>query len=120
MRNIPVKILEWILKKLSQLTIWRFQPQIIGITGSAGKTSTKEAIYAVLTHSTSGQGKHYRVRKSEGNLNNELGLPLAILGQWSEKELKLVSREQPRGTEKIKKLFFWLKVILIAKVNLFF
>jgi len=113
MKKIPVKILEWILKKLSQLMIWRFQPRIIAITGSAGKTSAKEAIYEVLRN-------HHRVRKSEGNLNNELGLPLAILGDWSEKELKLVSREQPRGTEKIKKLFFWLKVTFTAKINLFF
>jgi len=113
MKNIFLKILEWILKKISQLTLWRFQPKIIGITGSAGKTSTKEAIYAVLKN-------HYRVRKSEGNLNNELGLPLAILGEWSEKELKLVSREQPRGTETIKKLFFWLKVILSAFISVLY
>ena len=110
MKNIPVKILEWILKKLSQLTIWRFQPQIIAITGSAGKTSTKEAVYIVLKN-------HHRVRKSEGNLNNELGLPLAILGEWRDEELKLVSREQPRGTKTIKKFFFWLKVILSALIR---
>ncbi len=113
MKHIFVKILEFILKKLSQLMIWRFQPKIIGITGSAGKTSTREAIYAVLK-------SHYRVRKSEGNLNNELGLPLAILGDWSEEELKLISREQPRGTKRIKKLFFWLKIVISAKINLFF
>ncbi len=113
MSHIFVKILEWILKKLSQLTIWRFQPKIIGITGSAGKTSTKEAIYAVLK-------SHSQVRKSEGNLNNELGLPLTILGDWSEEELELVSRGTPTGKKRFRKLFFWLKVIISAKYNLFF
>lgn len=44
---------------------------VVGITGSVGKTSTKEAIYAVLK-------EKYRVLKTEGNFNNELGLPLTI------------------------------------------
>ena len=105
--------MKYILKQLAKLTIWRFQPQVIGITGSAGKTSTKEAIYAVLK-------KHHRVRKSSGNLNNELGMPLTIIGDWSEEELKLVSRDTPPGEKKIKKLFFWLKVILFAKFRFLF
>ncbi len=46
---------------------------IIGITGSVGKTSTREAIFAVLK-------KKYRVRTAEKNYNTEIGLPLAILG----------------------------------------
>lgn len=51
--------------------------EIIGVTGSVGKSSTKEAIYTVLSKSKRFENK---VKKSEGNLNNELGLPLAILG----------------------------------------
>jgi len=107
------KILKLILKLLAQLTIWRFEPQVIGITGSAGKTSAKETIFAVLKN-------HHRVRKSGGNLNNELGMPLTIIGDWSEKELKLVSRDTPPGEKKIKKLLFWLKVIFLAKIRLLF
>jgi UDP-N-acetylmuramoyl-tripeptide--D-alanyl-D-alanine ligase len=113
MTYILVKILKWILKKLSQLTIWRFQPQVIAITGSAGKTSAKEAIFAVLKN-------HRRVRKSSGNLNNELGIPLTIIGNWSEEELKLVSRDTPPGEKRIQKLLFWLKAMFFAKINLFF
>ena len=113
MKHLLLKILKLILKQLAKLIIWRFQPQVIGITGSAGKTSTKEAIYAVLK-------KHHRVRKSSGNLNNELGMPLTIIGDWSEEELKLVSRDTPPGEKKIKKLFFWLKVILFAKFRFLF
>ena len=53
----------------------RVKPQIIAVTGSVGKTSTKNAIFEVLRVKYGGQ-----VRKSEGNLNNETGVPLAILG----------------------------------------
>ena len=44
---------------------------VIGISGSVGKTSTKEMIAAVL-------GQKYNVLKTEGNFNNEIGLPLTI------------------------------------------
>lgn len=46
--------------------------RIVGITGSIGKTSTKEAVASVL-------GQRYTTIKSEGNLNNEIGLPLTLL-----------------------------------------
>lgn len=50
----------------------RFNPRVIGITGSVGKTSTKELVYSVLR-------QRYRTLRSEGNLNNEIGLPLTLL-----------------------------------------
>lgn len=50
------------------------KPTIVGVTGSAGKTSTKEAITTVLTKTLSAP-----VTSAEGNLNTEFGLPLAIL-----------------------------------------
>lgn len=50
------------------------QAKIIAITGSVGKSSTKEAVTSVLK-------EKYRVRANYGSLNNELGLPLAILGE---------------------------------------
>lgn len=46
--------------------------KVVGITGSVGKTSTKEFIAAVLS-------EKYDVLKTEGNFNNEIGLPLTIL-----------------------------------------
>lgn len=46
--------------------------KLIGITGSVGKTSTKEFVAAVLS-------EKYSVLKTEGNFNNEIGLPLTIL-----------------------------------------
>jgi UDP-N-acetylmuramoyl-tripeptide--D-alanyl-D-alanine ligase len=50
----------------------RFDPLVVGVTGSIAKTSTKEAIAAVL-------GTTYRTLRSEGNRNNEIGLPLTLL-----------------------------------------
>ncbi len=51
---------------------------IIGVTGSVGKSTTKEAIYTVLSNSNNFKN---HVVKSEGNLNTEVGLPLTILRQ---------------------------------------
>ncbi len=65
----------WILKKESTIVLKRFKPQIIAVTGSVAKTSTKEAIFAVLATKFKD-----RLSKSYGNLNNEIGIPLSILG----------------------------------------
>ena len=51
----------------------RYKPKIVAITGSVGKTSTKDAVYAVFS-------KMAHVRKSEKSYNSEIGLPLTILG----------------------------------------
>jgi UDP-N-acetylmuramoyl-tripeptide--D-alanyl-D-alanine ligase len=68
------KLLETILKKLAELTLKRYRPKIVGITGSVGKTSTKEAVYLVLR-------RNYNVRRNINNYNNEIGVPLTILGE---------------------------------------
>ena len=53
---------------------WRNQlnVRVVGITGSVGKTTTKELASSVLS-------KRFKTLKSEGNLNNEIGLPLSLL-----------------------------------------
>ena len=111
MKEFSLKLLKFKLKILAKIIIWRFEPKIIAITGSVGKTSAKEAIYAVLKD-------FYPTRKSVGNLNNELGIPLAIIGDFSEKELKLVSRTQPSGTKRFWKIIFWIKVLLIGIISI--
>ena len=111
--SFSLKVLRWTLKKLAQMIIWRFRPGIVGITGSVGKTSTKLAVAAVLRDGGS-------VRVSDGNLNNDFGLPLTILGDWSKEELKLISRDQPAHTARAKKLFFWVKVIIVSLARLAF
>ena len=50
----------------------RFAPLVVGVTGSIAKTSTKEAVAAVL-------GRRFTTLRSEGNRNNEVGLPLTVL-----------------------------------------
>lgn len=67
------KLLELKLKFLAQLVVKKYQPKIIAITGSIGKTSAKEAICCLLS-------SKFRVRSSIKNYNNELGVPLSILG----------------------------------------
>ncbi|MEK7156176.1 MAG: hypothetical protein AAB734_04845, partial [Patescibacteria group bacterium] len=69
LRSLVVQILTW----EAQLALRRFQPKIIAVTGSAGKTTTKDAIFCVLS-----DGRF--VRKSEKSYNSELGVPLTILG----------------------------------------
>lgn len=72
-------LLQAILYNLAKLYIKKYRPFIVAITGNVGKTSTKEAIASVLQKS----GK--RIRVSGGNLNNEWGAPLTILGDWSDR-----------------------------------
>ena len=57
--------------------------RVIGITGSNGKTTTKDLTAALL-------GTVYRVHKTEGNLNNELGLPLTLLELEEETEVAVL------------------------------
>lgn len=60
---------------------WRetMSARVIGITGSVGKTTTKELAASVLS-------RRYRTMKNEGNLNNEIGLPLSLLKVTSKHE----------------------------------
>jgi len=66
-------LLQYWLRILSKKILKKYKPDIVGITGSVGKTSSKEAIAMVL------QNK-FTVRPSVKNYNNEIGLPLAIIG----------------------------------------
>lgn len=68
------KILQFILKILAKLTLARYKPRIIGVTGSVGKTGSRLAIVAVLQ-------ERWRVGQGVKNFNNEIGLPLVVLGE---------------------------------------
>ena len=73
MKTTFKKVIAYILRIESQFVLWKYKPKIIAITGSVGKTSTKDAVYAVLS-------KIAHIRKSEKSFNSEIGLPLTILG----------------------------------------
>lgn len=60
-----------------------FDVPVIGVTGSVGKTSTKEIIAAVLS------GK-FKVHKTEGNFNNEIGLPLTLFKLEQKHEVAVI------------------------------
>ncbi len=70
----------------------RFDPLVVGVTGSIAKTSTKEAVAAVL-------GRGLRTLKSEGNQNNEIGLPLTILALGPEHEAAVLEMGMYVGGE---------------------
>jgi len=72
-KSRKIIFLEKILKYFAIKALRKFKPRVVGVTGSVGKTSTKEAIYAVLA-------SKFRARKNEKNYNNEIGLPLTVLG----------------------------------------
>ena len=70
--------------------------KVVGITGSAGKTSTKDLVAAVLSDK-------YKVFKTKGNFNNEIGLPLMILELDSTYDVAILEMGM-RGLGQIKEL----------------
>lgn len=73
MKKILYKYLQKILFVLARIILRKYQPKIVGITGSVGKSSAKEAIFSVLQF-------RFKTRKNIKNYNNEIGLPLTIIG----------------------------------------
>ncbi len=73
--GVPAVLVEDTLKALGRLAEYhrsRFDIPVVAVTGSVGKTSTKEMIAATLS-------AKFRVHKTKGNFNNEIGLPLSVL-----------------------------------------
>lgn len=73
MKPLKIKILEFVLKYMAFAVLVKYKPKVVGITGSVGKTSAKEAVFSVLS-------SKFNVRKNEKNYNNEIGIPLTIIG----------------------------------------
>ncbi len=67
------KILASELNRKAKLVLQANDPMVIAVTGSVGKSSTKEAIFSVLS-------QKFHCWRNEGNFNNEIGVPLTILG----------------------------------------
>src|SRR3989337_1001680 len=79
LKQIFKSIVTVILEAEVKLVLRKYKPKIIAVTGSVGKTSTKDAIFAVV-------GETLIARKSEKSFNSEIGLPLTILdceNAWS-------------------------------------
>lgn len=71
-----LQFLQKILRLMAIGVLKKYNPRVIGVTGSVGKTSAKEAIFTVLAG-------HFRVRRNEKNYNNEIGIPLTVIGAGS-------------------------------------
>lgn len=84
------------MQKLAEAWRKKLEPKVIAITGSNGKTTTKDMVAAVL-------GQKYRVHKNKENQNNELGVPMTILNAPEATEI-LVIEMGMRGLGQIKAL----------------
>lgn len=73
MKAFLKSIVTFVIARLAQMIIAKYKPQIIMVTGSVGKTSTKDALKAVFST------RSY-VRASEKSYNSEFGVPLTIIG----------------------------------------
>jgi len=90
------RIIQYILKSLAKAILKKYQPDVIGITGSVGKTSAKMAIQTVLKND-------FKVRASQKSYNTETGVPLTIIGSGNPG----------------RNIFGWLAVILKALALIF-
>ncbi|UXR83528.1 UDP-N-acetylmuramoyl-tripeptide--D-alanyl-D-alanine ligase [Staphylococcus sp. IVB6214] len=82
----PVIYVEDTLLALQQLAVAYLRdvnPTVIAVTGSNGKTTTKDMLENVLS-------ANYKVKKTQGNYNNEIGLPLTILALSSDTEVSIL------------------------------
>lgn len=76
MKDLIKPLIIYLLTLEAKFVLNKRKPFIIGVTGNLGKTSTKDAIYAVMKD-------HFHVRRSEKSMNSEFGVPLTILGEKS-------------------------------------
>jgi UDP-N-acetylmuramoyl-tripeptide--D-alanyl-D-alanine ligase len=67
------KLIQLKLKILAKAILAKYKPEVVGITGSVGKTGAREAVYTVLS-------SKFNVRRSAKNYNNEIGVPLTVIG----------------------------------------
>ena len=71
------------LKELAACHRSHLEIPVIGLTGTNGKTTTKELIRAVLS-------THFKVAATQGNLNNDIGVPLTVLGIGADADIAIV------------------------------
>lgn len=71
------------VKKIAKAYREKFDIPVVGVSGSVGKTSTKEMLYSVLS-------QKFKTHKTQGNLNNELGVPLTLLSMPEDAEAAVI------------------------------
>ncbi|MDD5172669.1 MAG: UDP-N-acetylmuramoyl-tripeptide--D-alanyl-D-alanine ligase [Patescibacteria group bacterium] len=93
-----LKILQKILAFMAKKIIKRHKPLVIGITGSVGKSSAKQMISLILKDQMD-------IRESKGNYNNEIGVPLTIIG---------ISKSPGKN------VLGWFRVFIFALIKIIF
>lgn len=78
------------LQDLAQYYLNKVNPTVVGITGSNGKTTTKDMVAAVLS-------KRYNVHKTQANFNNEIGVPITILEMKPSTEILVLEMGMDRS-----------------------
>jgi UDP-N-acetylmuramoyl-tripeptide--D-alanyl-D-alanine ligase len=87
------KIIKYLLRIACRIVFKKHNPFIVAITGNAGKTTTKEAVFSILKENFG------EVRSTKENLNTDIGVPLGILGlnnaknnlwEWTKNGFKLL------------------------------
>lgn len=101
-KDIPLIIVEDTLEALKDFARWyleQVQPKVVAITGSNGKTTTKDMTAKVLE-------AKYKTHKTAGNFNNEIGLPLTILTMPDKTEIIVLEMgtDQPGGISLLSKI----------------
>lgn len=84
--DFPIIEVENTLEAFQQLAKWHLKqvsPKVVGVTGSNGKTTTKDMIEGVLSTT-------YRTHKTKGNFNNQIGLPVTILEMPKDTEVAIL------------------------------
>ena len=71
--RIARRLLTWVLGLLAEAVLRRYRPVVVAITGSSGKTTTKDLAAAVLA-------SRFDIRATKGTANNEVGVPAVVLG----------------------------------------
>lgn len=71
------------LKDIAEFYLKNLEVKVVGITGSVGKTSTKEVVASVLS-------KQFKTLKTDGNFNNEIGLPLTVFRLTGEEDVAVL------------------------------
>ncbi len=98
-KSYKIRILENTLGSMSRAILWRHKPFVIGITGSVGKTTTKDMIVHILKD-------HKKIYYTKKNYNNEIGVPLTILG--IEKNITSIS-------SLVTILLKWIKLMILPQ-----
>lgn len=111
MKQFLLRQIQLTLRSLAIRTLARFKPAVVAVTGSVGKSSTKEMIYTVLSAFRS-------TRRNVGNFNGELGLPLTILGDWTSEDLSVIARDAAVRPSTACKVLFFARVIAISMARL--